>query len=59
MGRNIVNLKCRFVGGKTGLFPTVWVVRVVWPVATVQFGVEPDLETTQQSGSVANAISLA
>jgi hypothetical protein len=50
----MVDLKCRVFGGKTGPFPMVLVFRVVRPVATVQFRVEPYLEPTRQIGPVAN-----
>ena len=54
IGARIVNLKCRVFGGKTGPFPMVWVFRVVRPVATVRFRVEPYLEPTREFGPVAN-----
>ena len=41
-------------GVKTGPFPTVRVFRVVRPIATVQFRVEPDLELTWQFEPVAS-----
>ena len=53
-----MNLKCRVVGGKTGLFPTSWVFRVIRPVATVRFQVEPDPEPTRQFGPVANTTPI-
>jgi len=54
IGAKIVDLKCRVVGGKTGPFPMVWVFRVVRPVATVQFQVEPYPELTREIGPVDN-----
>ena len=50
----IVDLKCRVFGGKTAPFPTVRVFRVLRPVATVRFRVEPNPEPTGEFGSVAN-----
>jgi hypothetical protein len=50
----MVDLKCRVLGGKTGPFPMVRVFRVVRPVATVRFQVEPYPEPTRQIGPVAN-----
>jgi hypothetical protein len=45
-------------GGKTGPFPMVLVFRVVRPVATVRFRVEPYPESTREIGPVANTICL-
>jgi hypothetical protein len=50
----IVHLKCQVFGGKTAPFPTVWVFRVVRPVATVRFWVEPNPEPTREFGPVAD-----
>jgi hypothetical protein len=47
-------LKCWVFGGKTGPFPVGRVFRVVRPVATVRFRVEPDPEPTREFGPVAN-----
>ena len=54
IGAKIVYLKCRVFGGKTGPFPMVWVFRVVRPIATVRFPVEPYSELTRDFGRVAN-----
>jgi hypothetical protein len=54
IGGKIVNLKCRVFGGKTGPFPMVQDIRVVRPVATVRFRVEPYPEPTRESGPIAN-----
>jgi hypothetical protein len=54
-----VNVKWQVFGGNTGPFPTVWVIRVVRPVAIVLCRVELDPEPTQESESIANAICLA
>jgi hypothetical protein len=51
--------KCRVFGGKTGPFPVGRVFRVVRPVATVRFRVEPDPEPTREFGPVANTICIA
>jgi hypothetical protein len=50
----IVDLKCRVFGGKTAPFPSVRVFRMVIPVATVRFRVEPNPESTREFGPVAN-----
>jgi hypothetical protein len=55
IGEKIVDLKCRVFGGQTAPFPTVRVFRVVRPVATVQFRVEPIPEPTWEFVPVANA----
>jgi len=47
-------LKCRVFGGKTSQYPTGLVFRVISPVATVQFLVEPKPEPTREFGLVAN-----
>jgi hypothetical protein len=57
IGAKIVDFKCRVFGGKTAQFPTVRVFRVVRPVATVRFRVEPNPETTREFGPVANTSS--
>jgi len=49
-------LKCQVFGGKTGPFPMGRVFRVVRPVATVRFRVEPDPEPTREFGPVANTM---
>jgi hypothetical protein len=49
----IVDLKCRVFGGKHAPFPTVQVFRVVRPIATVWFRVEPNPELTREFGPVA------
>jgi hypothetical protein len=54
IGAKIVDLKCRVFDGKTAPFPTVRVFRVVRPVATVRFRVEPNVEPTREYGTVAN-----
>ena len=54
IGAEMVNFKCRVVGGKTAPFPTVWVLRVIRPVATVRVRVELDPEPTWQFGPDAN-----
>jgi len=54
IGAKIVDLKCQVFGGKTAPFPTVRVFRVVRPVATVQFQVEPNPEPTREFGPVGN-----
>jgi hypothetical protein len=54
IGAKMLNLKCWVFGGKTAPFPTVWVFRVVRPVATVRVRVEPDPEPTREFGPVAN-----
>jgi len=57
-GAKIVDLKCRVFGCKTAPFPTVRVFRVVRPVATVRFRVEPNPEPTPEFGPVANTSSI-
>jgi len=57
-GAKIVNLKCRVFGGKTGPFPMVRVFRVVRPVVTVWFWVEPEPEPTCEYGPFANICDL-
>jgi acyl dehydratase len=42
------------IAGKTGPIPTVQVLRVVKPGATIQVWVEPDSEPTREFGTVAN-----
>jgi hypothetical protein len=59
IGAKIVDLKCRVLGGKTAPFPTGRVFRVVRPVATVRFRVEPNPELTPEIAPVANTISDA
>jgi len=54
IGAKIVDLKCRVFGGKTAAFRAVRVFRVVRPVATVRFRVEPNPEPTREFGPVAN-----
>jgi hypothetical protein len=54
IGAKIVDLQCRGFGGKSAPFPTVRVFRVVRPVATVRFRVEPNPEPTREFGPVAN-----
>jgi len=56
IGGIVVMLKCRVFGGETGPFPVGRVFRVVRPVATVQFRVEPQPEPTREFGPVANTI---
>jgi hypothetical protein len=50
----IVNLKCQIVVGRTGPFAMVRVFRVVRPVATFQFQVEPYPELAREIGPVVN-----
>jgi hypothetical protein len=52
IGAKIVNWKCRGFDGKTGPFQMVRVFRVVRPIATFKFLVEPDPEPTWQFGPV-------
>jgi len=47
-------LKCRVFGGKTDPFLMGRVFRVVRPVATVRFWVEPEPKPTREFGPVAN-----
>jgi hypothetical protein len=54
IGAKIVDLKYRVFGGKTAPFPTVRVFRVVRPVATVRFRVEPNPEPIREFGPDAN-----
>ena len=54
IGTKNVNLKCPVFGGKTGPFPMVLVFRVVRPVATVRFRVEPYPEPAREFGPVPN-----
>jgi hypothetical protein len=54
IGANIVNLKCRVFGGKTGPMATVRVFGVVTPVATVRIQEESYAEPTREFGPVAN-----
>ena len=49
----VVMLKFRVFGSKTGPFPVGRVFRVVRPVATVRFWVEPELEPTREFRPVA------
>jgi len=53
IGCQNVNMICSVFGGKTSPFPMVWVFRVVRPVATVRFGVEPSLQPAREFGPVA------
>ena len=46
IGGKVVMLKCQVFGGKTGPFPVGRVFRVLRPVATVRFRVEPEPEPT-------------
>jgi hypothetical protein len=54
IGAKIVHLKCRVFGDITAPFLTVQVFRVVRPVATVRFWVEPNPEPPREFGPVAN-----
>jgi len=54
IGARIVHMKCRVFVGKTAPFPTVRVLSVVRPVATVRFWVEPNPELTGEFGPIAN-----
>ena len=53
-GGKVVMLKYQVFGGKTGPFPMGRVFRVVRPVATVRFQVEPEPEPTREFELVAN-----
>jgi hypothetical protein len=53
LGAQRAKWKCRVFGGKTGPFPTVQVIGVVRPVATVLFQVNPDPEPIREFGPVA------
>jgi hypothetical protein len=59
IGGQVVMLKCRVFGGKTGPFPVGRVFRGVRPVATVWFRVEPEPEPTPEFGLVANTSSAS
>ena len=50
----MVNFNWQVFGGKSAPFPTVRVVRVVRPVATVRVWVEPDPDPTRQFAPFAN-----
>jgi len=52
IGGNVVMLKCRVFGGKTGPFPMGRVFRVVRRGATVRFQVEPEPEPTREFGPI-------
>jgi len=54
IGGKVVMLKCQVFGGKTGPFPVGRVFRVLRPVATVRFRVEPEPEPTWEFWPVAN-----
>jgi hypothetical protein len=54
IGAKIVDLKCRVFGSKIAPIPTVRVIRVVRPVSTVRFQVEPNPEPTREFGPIAN-----
>jgi len=54
IGAKTVDLTCWVFGGKTAPFPTVRVFRVVRPVATVRFQVEPNPEPTREFWPIAN-----
>jgi len=54
IGAKVVVFQCRVFGGKIGPFPLGQVFRVVRPVATVRFHVEPEPEPTREFGPVAN-----
>jgi len=57
IGAKYVDLKYQVFGGKSAPFRTVWVFRVVRPVAMVRFQVEPNPEPTRDFVAVANTRS--
>jgi hypothetical protein len=69
IGGKVVMLKCRVLGSETGPFPVGRVLgsetgpfpvgrvfRVVRPIATVQFQVEPEPELTRRFGPIAHTL---